>query len=171
MSSRRLVALLLATVTATAVLTWSSAAWAHVTITPDSAARDGYVTLSFVVPNESTTASTTKIEVTISQAPGLIRSIRVQPKPGWKATLQRSAGLVTGITWEGGSIGPDEFDTFTISAGPLPPVKQKVFKVVQTYSDGTVARWIEEKTKGAPAPEHPAPVLTIKAKAKAGGHQ
>ncbi len=170
MSSRRL-AVLVAALTTLAVLGSSSAASAHVTITPDHAARGGYTVLSLNVPNESATASTTKIELTIPQAPGLIKSIRVQPKAGWKATIQKAAGLVTGITWEGGTIGPDQFDLFTISVGPLPPVKQKVFKVVQTYSDGTVARWIETKAKGAPEPEFPAPVLTITAKSKAGGHQ
>jgi hypothetical protein len=43
-----------------------------------------------------------------------------------------------------------------------------VFKAVQTYGDGTVVRWIEDQPKGAPEPEHPAPVLTLKGKAS--GH-
>ncbi|HEY3604568.1 MAG TPA: DUF1775 domain-containing protein, partial [Sporichthyaceae bacterium] len=37
------------------------------------------------------------------------------------------------------------------------------FKVLQTYSNGDVVRWIEEgsDTPGAEAPEHPAPTLEL----------
>src|SRR5262249_25848156 len=51
--------------------------------------------------------------------------------------------------------------TFTLRAGPLPKVNELVFKVVQTYSDGTVVRWIETTPEGGPEPDHPAPVLKV----------
>jgi hypothetical protein len=35
------------------------------------------------------------------------------------------------------------------------------FKVIQTYADGTVARWIGEWPAGAPEPEMPGPVLKL----------
>jgi hypothetical protein len=38
-----------------------------------------------------------------------------------------------------------------------------VFKALQTYSDGTVARWIEEPVDGKPAEQDPAPVLRLAA--------
>jgi hypothetical protein len=37
------------------------------------------------------------------------------------------------------------------------------FNVVQTYSDGTQAAWIEPTVAGQPEPQHPAPVLTLTA--------
>ena len=40
------------------------------------------------------------------------------------------------------------------------------FKAIQTYSDGTSVSWIEDTVKGAPAPEHPAPILKLTGKAK-----
>ena len=65
---------------------------------------------------------------------------------------------------------PGEFDLFTISAGPLPTNTGKLtFKAIQTYSDGTIVNWIQATVKGAPEPEHPAPVLTL-TKASSGHH-
>ena len=58
-------------------------------------------------------------------------------------------------------------------AGPVPRVQRVgraarrrerlVFKALQTYSDGSVVRWIELTPAGGPEPEHPAPVLTLTA--------
>jgi uncharacterized protein len=148
-------------ITAVIVALAASSASAHVTVSPSTAPKGGFATLGFSVPNESDTASTVKIELTIPQN-RKITSIRVQPKAGWQTTVQKTGALVTGVTWEGGRIDPDEFDVFTISAGPLPKAKQIMFKVVQTYSDGSEVRWIEPQPKGTPEPEHPAPVLTLK---------
>ena len=68
------------------------------------------------------------------------------------------------ITWTATDRGlaPGQFDLFTISAGPLPTNTRKLtFKAIQTYSDGTTVNWIQATVKGAPEPEHPAPVLTL----------
>jgi uncharacterized protein len=78
---------------------------------------------------------------------------------------------VTQITWTAtdGGLKPGEFDLFTISAGPLPTnTNQLVFKVIQTYSDGTTVSWIQQTVKGTPEPEHPAPVLKLTAAGGAG---
>jgi hypothetical protein len=40
---------------------------------------------------------------------------------------------------------------------------QAVLKTLQTYSDGTIVRWIDDTAAGQPEPEHPAPVLTLTA--------
>jgi hypothetical protein len=53
------------------------------------------------------------------------------------------------------------FDRSTISAGPLPKAKQLEFKVLQTYSSGDGVSGIESSVKGAPEPEHPAPVVVL----------
>ena len=79
---------------------------------------------------------------------------------------------VSKITWTaagGGGVKPGEFQEFPISLGPLPEVDLMVFKALQTYSDGTVARWIEEPVDGKPAEQDPAPVLRLAAAPDADG--
>ena len=47
-----------------------------------------------------------------------------------------------------------------MSAGPPTDVSSLKFKEIQTYSDSTVVRWMEESTAGRPGPSH---VLTLAA--------
>jgi len=162
---------------ALAVLLAAVPAGAHVTIKPDVAKKGSFSVFSFSVPNETESASTTKIEVTFPTTTP-IPFVSVQPIPGWtwsaeKTTLAKPVktddGTITDavskLTWSGGAIAPGEFQLFTVSAGPLPTnAKSLTFKVVQTYSDGTVARWIEDTPKGGPEPEFPAPVLKLAGK-------
>ena len=153
-------------------------AGAHVSIKPDVAQKGSFSVFSFSVPNESSTASTVKLEVTFpTDHP--IAFVSVQPIPGWtwsaeKTTLAKPiktedgdiTQAVSKITWTGGAIAPGEFQLFTVSAGPLPTKAKSIeFKAVQTYSDGEVVRWIESTPKGGPEPEHPAPVLKLTGKA------
>lgn len=35
------------------------------------------------------------------------------------------------------------------------------FTAIQTYSNGDVVSWIQTSVKGAPEPDHPAPVLRL----------
>jgi len=154
---------------------------AHVAITPGSAAKGSFAMFSFSVPNEKDDASTVKVEITFpTDTP--IASVSVLPLAGWTWTAEKTTlatpvktddGTVTEavskITWTGGTIAPGEFQLFTVSAGPLPTKgNQVVFKAVQTYSDGSVVRWIESTPKGGPEPEFPAPVLTLTRRARGG---
>src|SRR5690606_12270320 len=100
------------------------------------------------------------------------RSIRVQPQPGWTAELTRERlpepmevdgftldEIVTAVTWtadEGVQIGPDEFDEFAISVGPLPEPGDYPLPAEQIYSDGEVVEWADK-----PDADLPAPVLTV----------
>ena len=80
---------------------------------------------------------------------------------------------VSKITWTAtaGGLAPGQFDLFTISAGPLPTKTGKLeFKAIQTYSDGTIVRWIEPTVKGTPEPENPSPTLTLTKAASGHGH-
>jgi periplasmic copper chaperone A len=163
----RLPRLLLLTLGATAagVLAVASPAAAHVTVNPDEAPQGGYTRVAFRVPTESDTASTTKVEVNLpADAP--ITSVSTQPVPGWTVAMERDGKTITKITWTAGAgaaIKPGQFQEFPVSLGPLPTnVDRLVFKTLQTYSDGTVARWIEEPpAPGGAEPESPAPVLTL----------
>jgi hypothetical protein len=46
-------------------------------------------------------------------------------------------------------------------------VDQVVFKVLQTYSNADVVRWIDPVQPGQPAPDHPTPILQLTAAAPA----
>ena len=170
---------------AVAVLVTGSPAAAHVTVNPGEATQGGFTKLAFRVPNESDTASTTKLEVAIpTQAP--IAFVSVKPVPGWTAATETTTlatpvktgegeitEAVSKITWMStgadSAIKPGQFQEFEVSAGPLPEVEQIIFKAVQTYSDATIVRWIDEPVAGGAQPEHPAPVLKLAKKASTTG--
>ncbi|MEU8260751.1 YcnI family protein [Micromonospora sp. NPDC048999] len=163
---------------ATAVLGLAGPASAHVTINPKEATQGGYGRFAFRVPNESDTASTVKVEVVLPEnAP--VGSVSTMPVPGWTVQVEKRkvdpplevhgsqlTEAVAKLTWTASAnsgVKPGEFQEFPVSMGPLPQVDQMVFKVLQTYSDGNVARWIEDPTPGGEEPENPAPVLTLTA--------
>ena len=153
---------------------------AHVTVGSSNAVQGGYGTVTFKVPNESDQASTTKLEVTLpADAP--VASVSVRPVPGWTAVTEKSklatpleaegsqiTETVSKITWTASgdaAIKPGQFQMFDVSMGRLPKTPQMVFKALQTYSDGTIVRWIDEPTTNGTEPENPAPVLTLAAAA------
>ncbi|MFU8852599.1 YcnI family protein [Micromonospora sp. SL1-18] len=162
----------------TAVLGLAGPASAHVTINPKEATQGGYGRFAFRVPNESDTASTVKVEVVLPEnAP--VGSVSTMPVPGWTVQVEKrkvdppievhgsqlteAVGKLTWTASANGGVKPGEFQEFPVSMGPLPKVDQMVFKVLQTYSDGEVSRWIQEPTSGGQEPENPAPVLALTA--------
>jgi uncharacterized protein YcnI len=165
------------------VLAAASPAAAHVTVNPGEETQGGYARVAFRVPNESDSASTTKVEVFLPEK-SPIASVSTMPVPGWTVAVTRGkpatpvkahgadvAEVVTKLTWTASPaavIKAGQFQEFPVSLGPLPEVDQLVFKSLQTYSDGTVVRWIEEPVAGGEEPQNPAPVLTL-AKAAANG--
>jgi uncharacterized protein YcnI len=169
-------------VLATVVLS-ASAAWAHVVVQPPSLPKGASDAIfSFSTPNETTNGSNvTGLEVDFPTNTPLLSAL-AQTKAGWDATVVTAklpkpvttddgtiSEAVSKITWTAtaGGIPPNQFDLFTVSAGQLPSNAGSLeFKVIQTYSDGTSVSWIEDTVKGAPAPEHPAPILKLTGKAK-----
>jgi uncharacterized protein YcnI len=159
----------------------AGAASAHVTVEPESAPKGGSATFTFRVPNEEDGAATVKIVIAFpdpTTAPLAVAD--VEPHPGWTyvtdtthlATPAESddgpiSDVVSQITWTadaGGGIKPGEFDEFKIEVDPLPTkVDTLEFKVLQTYSNGDVVRWIEATPAGGTEPEHPAPTVTLTA--------
>jgi uncharacterized protein YcnI len=149
-------------------------AFAHVGITPGAATAGSAAELTFHVPDEEATAATVEVQVKIpTDHP--IAQLLVQPVPGWQASVQTItlgkpvttddgtfSTAVSLVTWRGGKILPGQFQDFSVSADPLPTgISQLVFKAIQTYSNGDVVRWIDLAQPGQPAPDHPAPVLTL----------
>jgi len=163
---------------AVAVLTLALAApaSAHVTVNPNTATQGGYAKVTFRVPNETDGSDTTKVEVNLPTSTPFA-SVSLKPLPGWTAVAEKSTlatpvtvhgnqitEAVSKITWTaaaGAAIKPGQFQEFDVSLGPLPEVDQVVFKALQTYSDGTVVRWIDEPATDGTEPEHPAPVLKL----------
>ena len=95
--------------------------------------------------------------------------VSVQPKPGWTVetetrTLDEPVDafgeevteVVDTVTWSGGPIGPGEFDTFSLSVGPLPDdVDELAFRDdpdVQQRRGGRVDRGDAGGRRGARAP-------------------
>ena len=149
-------------------------AFAHITITPGSASPGSAAVLTFHIPNEEASAYTTRVDMRVpTDHP--IAQLLVEPVAGWTIsvrTITLAKPLVTDdgqftqavaeVTWSGGRIPPGQFQDFSLSADPLPKgAAQLTFKTIQTYSNGDVVRWIDVPAPGQPAPDHPAPLLTL----------
>lgn len=159
-----------------AVLLLAGSASAHVTVSPTSAPKGSYSTVSFKVPNEEESADTTKVQVFFPAGEPLA-SVETEPVPGWTASVSKvrlarpittDDGQVTeavsSITWSGGRIRPGQFEQFPVSLGPLPTnASSLAFKALQTYGGDQVVRWIDLARPGAAEPAHPAPTLTLTA--------
>ncbi len=147
---------------------------AHVDVDPGSAPKASATVFSFRVPTEEAAASTVRVDVQFpTDRP--FANVLVQPKAGWTFTTQTAplpkpittaegtlTSAVAEVSWvaTGGGVPPGGFDLFSVFA-TTPNAGSVTFKAIQTYSNGDVVRWIETPTKGAPPPDHPAPVLKL----------
>jgi uncharacterized protein YcnI len=146
---------------------------AHVTVHSTDATPGGNdAEIVFRVPNEEGSAKTTKVEIALP-ADEPITGVNPENKPGWTVAT-KSTKLATPIQTDDGTIDtavvsvtwtattaatpPGGYDDFSLAAGQLPDTDAITFKAVQTYSDGSVVRWIETGSDS----EHPAPVLALK---------
>jgi len=156
-----------------AILIVAAPAAAHVHVDGD-AEPGARATVSFRVPTESDTASTTSLVVTLPlDTP--ITSVRPKSMPGWDIevthvdldspvvvgdlTITSAVGTIAWTAIDGG-VAPGEFDEFVVQLGPIPDVPELVLPTLQGYSDGTTVDWSEATVDGV-EPEHPAPVLAI----------
>lgn len=177
-------ALAAAALTAGLVLVPVAAASAHVHVTPDTTAAGSYALLDVRVPNESSTASTTRVELALPTDHPFTYAA-VQPVPGWTAevteaalptpvevdgtTLTRAPRTITWTAQAGSGIAPGQFQQFPVSVGALPAAGTTVqLPATQTYSDGTVVAWDQPVGADGSEPENPAPVITTTAAAS--GH-
>lgn len=182
MSTTRTTALrragVVAALAAAGILGTAGAAFAHVTVHPESYAKgatDGQLT--FRVPDEEDTAATTKVQIFLPTDHPLL-GVLVSPRDGWtakvtttrlKTPVKTDDGTITEavseITWTGGTITAGQYEDFDVAFGQLPDDTDRLaFKALQTYSDGKTVRWIEEAAPGDEEPENPAPVVELTAK-------
>jgi uncharacterized protein YcnI len=170
----------------TATVLGAAPALAHVTAQPGTAAQGGYSVVSLRVPNESDTAGTVKLEVTLP-ADHPLASVRTSPLAGWTATtteaplnppvqsgermLDKAVRTVTWTAAPGTRIGPGEFLDFPLSLGPLPTgVDELALPAVQTYDDGEVVAWNQPMNPDGSEPEWPAPTVALGPAAASGDH-
>jgi uncharacterized protein YcnI len=124
------------------------------------------------VPNESDTATTNRVEVSLpTDTP--FTSVRYVPVAGWTAELVTTTlpepvtvgdstitEAITSVVWTaapGSEIGAGQLQLFPLSLGPVPDTGSVSLPADQGYTDGSTVSWDES---GADA-EHPAPVLYI----------
>ena len=166
-------------------LVFAGPASAHVKVSGVDAVQGGSGVITFRVPSESDTASTTGLLITFPAATPFT-SVDVQPKAGWTAKVTKKplphpltdddGGTITDYVAQvdftatgsgaGAGIQPGEFDMFNLSVGPFPKAPNMTFAALQTYSDGSTMNWDEKSANGA-VPDHPAPVLQLAAAAGA----
>lgn len=182
--TQKIVAILAAS--AGLIVLGAGAASAHVGVDPASTSEGGFSQLTFRVPNESETAKTSELTVTLpAETP--FTSVSVKPMDGWKAEIKEAAlpnpvtvngATVTkaaaSVTWTADAahqISQHEYQTFSISVGRLPKAGTTVMlPAAQAYTDGTVVNWNEPKAAGQPEPKHPAPSFVTTPPAGEHGH-
>lgn len=168
---------LVVTVLAALLALGAGVASAHVTVSSSDASAGGFGKVTFRVPTESDTASTVKVRIQLpTDTP--FASVSVQPVAGWTVTttkkpvnppltdddgnkITEAVSVVEFDAPAGGGIAPGQFQEFSLSLGAFPKSGQVVFNVLQDYSDGTEAAWIDPQVAGQPEPAHPAPVLKL----------
>jgi uncharacterized protein YcnI len=154
---------------------------AHVTIDPGQAEPGSYTIVTVKVPNESDTATTNRVELSLP-ADTPFTSVRYVPVAGWTAELVRETlpepvtvgdatvtEAVTSVVWTadaGAEIGAGELQLFPLSLGPVPDTGSVTLPADQGYTDGSVVSWNESEAEA----EHPAPVLYITDAPPADGH-
>ncbi len=144
---------------------------AHVTANSPGATQGGYAVVTFRVPTESKTATTTGLTVTLPKVAAgdkALSSVRTTPLPGWTAAVAKdpATGAPTAVTWTaqpGTSLDADQFGQFPVSVGPLPKTDTVSFSAEQIYSDGSTVNWDQPPKADGSEPEHPAPTVALAA--------
>jgi uncharacterized protein len=149
-----------------------ASAQAHVSLHPNTLPAGSGPTVDVRVPNETSNARTVRVDV---QIPPGFTLLSPEPVAGWTSRvrtvklakpIKTDDGTVTEqpseIIWtaaQGKGTPPGDFQNFPLQI-VVPGKKGDVlsFKTVQTYSDGSVVRWIE-----AAGGEHPAPTVNVTA--------
>ncbi|GGH86109.1 uncharacterized protein YcnI [Pullulanibacillus pueri] len=137
----------------------SGVASAHVKVQPYEVAPDSFEKFTVRVPTEKD-IPTTKVRVVISNS---VDVSSFQPKTGWTYETKTNAdGKITEVTWtaDGKGLLPAQFDEFNVMAHVNKDAKTITWKAYQTYSDGSVVKWI-----GPEDSEYPASVTKVVASA------
>jgi uncharacterized protein YcnI len=179
-SSRRAVLRVASVVTAAAAITLVGAApaFAHVTPQPGTAAQGSETVIALRVPDESDTAGTIALTVTLpTDHP--IASVATTPIPGWTATtttiplnppvqndgqtLTKTIGSVTWTATPGNRIAPGQYLDFPVSLALPTGVDKVTLPTSQTYDNGEVVNWNQPPNPDGSEPDRPVPTVTLTA--------
>jgi len=171
--------ILSAMLTTLALFAGDACALAHVSIHPNTVPAGAFATLDVRVPGEQHGAHVAKVDVLFP--PGF-SDVDYEVVPGWSVkTIERK--LATPLredgetidaevaqliwTWTGplGEVSDGQFVQFPLSVAIPDDTHGKAleFRTVQSYSDGSVERWIDPSLDG----EHPSPRINVTAKGSA----
>ena len=141
----------------------TTAAGAHIQVTPSLVATADPVLFTVLVPGE-TSSGTVRVELKIP--PGLY-PFSYEDVPGWKRqVITKANGLTDRVVWTG-QAAPDGFARFSFLAGTPEKDGELRWAAIQTYADGKVVNWI-----GPPESENPAAITEVSSmapKQNAGG--
>jgi len=133
---------------------------AHVQVEADPGSPGATdATLKIMAAGESGTAGTSKLEVVADPAIPADQVTLVSGPTGW--TL--APGADGGFTLAGPALAKGTDAEVSVKVKQLPNAPQVTFKVVQTYSDGEVVRWIELAGPDGKEPDNPAPIVKLTA--------
>jgi len=136
----------------------ASPAWAHVQVEADPGSPGAAdATLKIMAAGESGTAGTNKLEVVADPAIPADQVTLVTGPSGWTLT----PGAAGGFTLAGPALAKGDDANLSVKVKQLPNAPQVTFKVVQTYSDGEVVRWIELTGADGKEPDNPAPIVKL----------
>jgi uncharacterized protein YcnI len=131
----------------------AAAAFAHVTVTPETAAPGEFLTYTVTVPNELADQETT--EVDLSLPAGFVLD-GAQQVPGWRTVIDKAAdGVPTAVRWTGGRLPVGTYGSFGLQGRNPPSGSAMRWVAVQQYERTTV-RW-----DGPASSETPAPVVAL----------
>jgi uncharacterized protein YcnI len=161
MSIRKLVVLAGGLVLAGTVLT--GPAWAHVQVEaqPGSPGAPD-ATLKITAAGESATAGVAKLDITADPAIPADQVTLVSGPAGWTVGPGGQGGFSVG----GPAVPKGQDASVSVKVKQLPDAPQVVFKVLQTYSDGQIDRWIELPGPDGQEPDKPAPIVKLTAGAQ-----
>jgi uncharacterized protein YcnI len=133
-------------------------AWAHVQVEADPGSPGASdATLKIMAAGESGTAGTSKLDVVADPAIPADQVTLVSGPSGWTVT----PGANGGFTLAGPALAKGDDAKVSVKVKKLPDAPQVTFKVVQTYSDGEVVRWIELAGADGKEPGNPAPIVKL----------
>lgn len=138
---------------AVAALVGAAGASAHAVVSPPDAVANKLQQYTLSVPTEQDGVTTTRIALRVPS--GFSIDSFEPPPAGWRMQV-RSTGsgeeaVVREVVWSGGKVPTGQDSVFRFNAVATAS-HTYLFPVVQTYSDGSVVRWIGPETSDSPAP-------------------
>lgn len=132
-------------------------AYAHVDVSVEPAvAGSPNAVLTFDAEAESNSAGVESVRIVLPAGIAPTDVTLTSGPTGWTLTPGTD-----GYTIGGPALSVGEHVVHSVTVARLPDTTELVFKVLVTYTDATVDRWIEEATPANPRPANPAPVLNL----------